>query len=266
MSVSRFAFAIAGGIAALSGCGGSSSSSSGMPPAASLTIRVRFAEAAPELETIINGVPGPIGSPYLRVNGQSISSQFGYGTITPFLTMTPGTKSMTALNILGYRVGPFKSSPLTGGKNYTLVLVGTYPRYRVLTFEEPGGSKGGAQLSFYEASPAVPKADFGSFNASSQTNFKRLGSATLGNVATVSLGGQVTNFGAYAGKGTTPFVCGTGTSTVPCGQVTPADVDSFNKRNVLPFHNASRFSLFLFDSDQSNPSGPPGPVFGSLDR
>ncbi|HEY4433016.1 MAG TPA: DUF4397 domain-containing protein [Candidatus Cybelea sp.] len=252
---------------ALAACGGSNSSSNGMPPAAASTVRVRFAEAAPELETIINGVPGPIGSAYLQVNGQTVSSQFDYATITPFLTTTPGTKSLTALNVLGYRVGPFKSAPLTGGKDYTLALVGTYPRYRVLTFEEPAASKGGAQLSFYEASPAVPSADFGSFAASSQTNFKRLGSAKLGNVATVSLGGHVTNFGAYAGKGTTPFVCATTTgSKPPCGELTPAGVDSFNQRNELPYHNASRLSLFLFDSDESNPYGLFGPVFGSLDR
>ncbi|HEY2554398.1 MAG TPA: DUF4397 domain-containing protein [Candidatus Cybelea sp.] len=235
-----------------------------MPSTSSISVRVRFAEGAPELDTIINGVPASIGLAYLRVNGQTVSSQFNYGTITPFLNTTPGTKSMTALDILGYRVGPLKSSPLTGGKDYTLVLVGTYPHYRVLTFEEPPDSKGGAQLSLYEASPAVPGADFGSFTASSQTNYKRLGSATLGNVATVSLGGQVTNFGGYAGKGTTPFVCG---NHIKCGDVTPASVDSFNKRNELPFHNASRLSLFLFDSN-ANPSGSAGagPVFGSIDR
>ena len=240
----------------LAACGGgSSSSSSGMPPTASSVVRVRFAEAAPALETLINGVPQPIGSAYLRVNGQTVSSQFNYGSITSFLNMTPGTKSMSALNTLGYRVGPFTSSPLTGGKDYTLVLVGSYPHYRVLTFEEPAGSKTGTQLSLYEASPAVPNADFGSFTASSQTNFKRLGSATLGSVATVSLGGNVTNFGGYAGKGTKAF---------SGGVVTPANIDSFDKHNALPFHNASRLSLFLFDS---NPNGSTtGPLFGSLDR
>ncbi|HEY6485006.1 MAG TPA: DUF4397 domain-containing protein [Candidatus Cybelea sp.] len=249
----------------LAACGGNpSSSSTGMPPATSSSVRVRFAQGAPQLEAIINGVPQSIGSAYLRVNGQTVSSQFSYGTITQFLNMAPGTKSMSALSIVGYRVGPFKSSPLAGGKDYTLVLVGSYPHYRVLTFEEPAGSKGGAQLSLYEASPAVPKADFGSFNASSQKNFKRLGSAMLGNVATVSLGGHVTNFGGYAGNGTTPFVCG---NHVKCGDVTPASVNAFNKRNELPFHNASRLSLFLFDVD-ANPSASTstGPVFGSLDR
>jgi hypothetical protein len=243
-------------VLALAACGGgSSSTSNGMPPASSSGVRVRFAEAAPSLETIINGVPQSIGNAYLRVNGQTVSSQFNYGSISSFLNMTPGTKSMSALNILGYRVGPFKSSPLTGGKDYTLVLVGSYPNYRVLTFEEPPGSKGGAQLSFYEASPAVPNADFGSFTASSRSNFKRLGSATLGNVATVSLGGNVTNIGGYAGRGTKAF---------PGGAINPANIDSFDKHNALPFHNASRLSLFLFDA---NPNGSTtGPIFGSLDR
>ena len=146
----------------LAACGGgSSSSSNGMPPPASSVVRVRFAEAAPSLETLINGLPQPIGAAYLRVNGQTVSSQFNYGSITSFLNMAPGTKSMSALNVLGYRVGPFKSSPLTGGKDYTLALVGNYPNYRVLTFEEPAGSKTGTQLSLYEASPAAPNADFG---------------------------------------------------------------------------------------------------------
>ena len=186
-------------------------------------VRVRFAEGAPSLETLINGVPQSIGSAYLRVNGQTVSSQFNYGSITSFLNMTPGTKSMSALNTLGYRVGPFKSSPLTGGKDYTLILVGSYPNYRVLTFEEPAGSKAGTQLSLYEASPTVPKADFGMFTASSKSNYKKLGSATLGHVATVSLGSHVTNFGGYAGMGTKPFICG----TAICGDVTPADVKLF---------------------------------------
>src|SRR3984957_2458684 len=250
-------------VLALAGCGGvSSSSSNGMPPAAASVVRVRFAEGAPSLETLINGVPQPIGSAYLRVNGQTVSSQFNYASITSFLNMTPGTKSMSALNTLGYRVGPFESSPLTGGKDYTLVLVGSYPDYRVLTFEEPGGSKGGAQLSLYEASPAAPKADFGNFTASSRSNYKRLGSATLGQVATASLDAHVTNFGGYAGKGTNPFICGSSSNV--CGDVTPASVNSFDKHNALPFHNASRFSIFIFDS---NPYGTTtGPVFGSLDR
>jgi len=250
-------------VLAFAACGGgSSSSSNGMPPAPASTVRVRFAEGAPSLDTLINGVPQSIGKAYLRVNGQTVSSQFNYGSITSFLNMAPGTKSMSALNTLGYRVGPFKSSPLTGGKDYTLILVGSYPHYQVLTFDEPAGSKAGTQLSLYEASPAAPKADFGTFTASSQSNYKKLGNATLGQVVTVSLGGHITNFGGYAGMGTKPFICG----TAICGDVTPADVDSFNKRNELPFHSTSRLSLFLFDPFVSNPSGPTGPLFGSLDR
>jgi hypothetical protein len=42
-----------------------------------------------------------------------------------------------------------------------------------------------------------------------------------------------------------------------------SQIDSFDKKNVLPFHNASRLSLFLFDVSGSGSSGP---VFGSLDR
>ncbi len=67
----------------LAACGGgSSSSSNGMPPAPSSMVRVRFVEGAPVLDTLINGVPQSIGYAYLRVNGQTVSSQFDYGSIT----------------------------------------------------------------------------------------------------------------------------------------------------------------------------------------
>jgi hypothetical protein len=220
---------------------------------------VRFAEGAPELEAIINGVPQSIGQAYLQVNGQTVSSTFNYGSLTTFVPLSPGTLTLQALSVLGYRVGPFKSSHLTAGNGYTLALVGSYPNYRVLTFEEPASSKGSPQLSLYEASPTVPSADFGSFTASSRSNYKKLGSATLGNVATVSLGAHVANFGGYAGNGTKPFMCG----SVACGDVTPASVDTFNKHNELPFHNASRLSLFLFDVNSGSAIGP---VVGSLDQ
>ena len=120
-------------------------------------------------------------------------------------------------------------------------MVGSYPRYSVLTFEEPASSKGKAQLSLYEASPSVPSADFGSYNASSHTGFKQLGSAKLGEVVTVSLGAGVSNFGGYAGHGNKPFTN---------GDVTLASVNTFDRHNVLPFHNASRLSLFLFDAGE----------------
>ena len=243
---------VVSGLLALTACGGSSSGSSSMPPVSNGTARVRFAEGAPELEALINGVPQDIGSAYLQVDGQTVSSQFDYGTLTNFLLLAPGAHSLEALDILGYRVGPVKVASLTGGKQYTLILVGTYPKYSVLAFEEPASSK--AQLSLYEASPSVPSADFGSFRASSHSGFKALGSAKLGNLVTVSLGTSVSNFGGYAGRGNKPF---TG------GDLTLASVDTFDKHNELPFHTASRFSLFLFDAKSGSASGP---VFGSLDR
>jgi hypothetical protein len=236
----------------MTACGGSSSGASSMPPVSSGTARVRFAEGAPELEALINGYPQSIGSAYLQVDGQTVSSEFNYGTLTNFLALSPGAHSLEALDILGYRVGPIKSASLSAGKDYTLILVGTYPNYRVLAFEEPASSKGKVQLSLYEASPAVPSADFGSFSASSRKGFKQLGSAKFGEVVTLSLGANVSNFGGYTGKGKKPFAR---------GKLTLAHVDTFDKHNVLPFHNASRFSLFLFDVGASS-----GPVFGSLDR
>ena len=158
---------------------------------------------------------------------------------------------MTALDDLGYRVGPLKLANIAGGKAYTLIVVGSYPHYRALAFEEPARQKNNAQLSLYEASPTTPKAGFGSFTASSHSNFKQLGSATLSNVATVSLGAVVSDFGGYVGQGSTVY-----------GATTPKQVDSFDKRDDLPFHNASRLSLFFYDQAGSSQ----GRVFGSLDR
>jgi len=188
--------------------------------------RARFVDGAPSLETIINGVPQDIGLAYLQLNGSTVASSFAYGTFT------------------------LKTSSLTGGNFYTLVVVGSFPNYRVLTFQEPKSSSG-AQLSFYEASPAVPSADFGSFRASSFSNFKKLGSARLGNVATVSLGSSVSNIGGFAGP-----------ASAPIGTVKPVQINSFDSRNALPFHNIGRLSLFLFDMK----AGSIAPVFGSLDR
>jgi hypothetical protein len=253
---------VAGGILAMTGCGGSSSSS--MPSGSSSAVQVRFAQGAPELEALINGVPQDIGAAYLQVDGQTVTNTFTYGSLTQFLPFPPGDESLVALDDVGYRVGPFKSPALAGGKRYTLILVGSYPNYRVLAFEEPASLNGNAQLSLYEASPSVPKADFGSFIASSRSGLKHLGSATLGSVATVSLGASVSNVGGYVGHGTKPFTCG---QVVPCGEVTPASVNSFDKKNALPFHNATRLSLFLFDAKCRSSSGYDcGPVFGSLDR
>jgi hypothetical protein len=250
---------IAGTLLALTACGGSSSGSSSMPPVSNGMARVRFVDGTPELEAPVNGIPQNICASaslpcYLQVNGQTVTSLFAYGSATEFQNVTAGTLSLVARDEAGYAVGPLKSAQLSAGKRYTLIVVGAYPHYSVLTFEEPASSKGKAQLSLYEASPAVPSADFGSFTASSHSGFKELGSAKLGDVVTVSLGAKVSNFGGYAGRGNKPFAN---------GDVTLASVSTFDKHNVLPFHNASRFSLLLFDAKSGSSSGP---VFGSLDQ
>ena len=240
-SASAFVFA---------GCGGTSSSSSAMPPQAA-SAHVRFIDGAPSLETLINGVPQDIGTAYLQLGGKTVASLFTYGSISPFTLVPPGPQSLTARDELGYAVGPLKTAALTGGNHYTLIVVGAYPHYRVLVFEEPKNTNG-AQLSFYEASPTVPSADFGSFRASSRSNFKTLGRAHLGSVATVPLGAKVSNIGGFVGP-----------SNAPIGTVTPAQIDAFDSRNALPFHAASRLSLFLLDVKSGTAIGP---VIGSLDR
>ena len=234
----------------LTACGGSGSASSAMPAQAN-SVRVRFMEGAPQLDAIIGGHPQSIGSAYLRVDGQTVASSFNYSTLTSYVTMPSGLRSLTARNLLGYAVGPIKIPALTGGATYTLVLVGSYPKYSVLAFADPATGSG-AQLSLYEASPTVPQAAFGTFAASTKSNFKQRGSAKFGDVATATIGKSVSNIGGYVG-----------TPSNTLGTLTLAQIDPHDKHNVLPFHVATRLSLFLLDPGTGNP---PGPVFGNLDR
>lgn len=237
---------------ALAGCGGSASSSA--MPAQGGTALVRFIDGAPALESLQGSTPqdicpAPSAPCYLQVNGKTVTQNFYYGTMTPFAGVTAGTLSLVARDVLGYEVGPLKSTALVPGKRYSLIVVGAYPNYSVLAFEEP--SSNGAALSLYEASPAVPQAAFGSFRASSRSDFKQLGTASLGNVETVSLGKSVTNFGGYAGPASSPI-----------GSFTPSQLNSFDKHNALPFAAVHRLSLFLFDK----PGSASGQLFGSLDK
>ncbi|MBV9719671.1 MAG: DUF4397 domain-containing protein [Candidatus Eremiobacteraeota bacterium] len=211
---------------------------------------MRFVDGAPSLEALINGAPQDIGAAYLQAGGETVASTFQYGAMTAFLAVNAGTLSLVARDTLGYQVGPLKSSPLAGGKQYTLVVVGVYPHYRVLTFDEP--SAGGAAISLYEASTTVANAGFGRFRASTHSQFQTLGNAAFGTVTTASLGKSVSDVGGYVGP-----------ANAPIGTQTPSQIDGFDARNVLPFYNSARLSLFLFDA---KPSSGLGPVFGSLDR
>ena len=240
-----------GATLALWQCSGSGSSSSTLPPGQSGTATVRFIDGAPQLETVINGVPTGIGNAYLQDNGETVAFSFSYGTMTTFTNVRAGVHSLVARDDLGYAVGPLKSSSLSAGQKYTLIVVGSYPHYSVLTFQEPAPN-GKPMLSLYEASPNVPQAAFGSFDAASRSQFKQLGTGTFGTVTTVSVGTKVSNFGGYVGPANSPY-----------GLQTPAQLNAYDRHNELPFHAISRLSLFLFDSD---PSSSTGPVFGSLDK
>lgn len=234
----------------LCGCGGSATPSTN--PLRDGTAQVRFVEGAPVLEALVGGVPTSIGTAYLTVGGQTVASSFPYGVVTPFVPLRAGTQRVEARDSLGYSVGPPPTTPLAAGKRYTVILVGTYPQYRALTFEEPS-SADGATLAVYAASPALPTIDFGTFAANRGNGFKRLGTAHYAQLATVSLGKSASNLGGYVGKGTTPI--GSGTLTLRA-------VDAFDPRGALPFHAAGRFSLFLVDPTSTGS----GPLFGSLDR
>lgn len=244
----RLVFGILAGV--LAGCGGSSSSSSTIPPATQAA-KVRYVDGAPELDALIDGVPQSLGSNvYLQADSQTVVSLFNYGTMSSFLPIASGTHSLFARNTQGYFVGPLKTAALSPGKRYTLVVVGTYPHYQVLTFEEPALSDNAA-VSLYEASPSVPQTAFGRFKASTGSDFKQLGSARFGDLNTVSLGKSVSDVGGYVG-----------TPSKPLGKLSPSQINVFDSTNVLPFQNASRLSLFLFDRESSSAS----PVVGSLDQ
>lgn len=246
-------------VVALTACGSTPSSST--LPSASARVSVRFADGSPLLETYANGALQSLGSSaYLQVDGHTVASTFLYGSFSPFVTLDAGTLALVARDNLGYAVGPLKTPPLTAGKSYTLIVVGAYPSYSVLAFEEPA-SNGDAQLSLYEASPSLPKAAFGSFQASDDSNLKQLGSVVYGNVATVTLGKSATNFGGWAA---TTSCANTSSRSRHC--LTLVEINPFDKHNVLPFHNATRLSLFLFDAAPSNPYPQKGPLLGELDQ
>ena len=246
LSIIVLAFALV-----VSGCGGSSTSSSTIP-AQNGTARVRFADGSPSLEALVNGVPQDLGPyTYLQADHQNVASAFVYGAFTSFLNVNAGALSLVARDTLGYAVGPLTTTALTPGKAYTLVVVGTYPKYQVLTFEEPANS-GSAALSLYNASPSKSQASFGTFRASTHSNFTQRGSAGFGELSTVSLGKSVSDVGGYVGNAGSPI-----------GTVTPSQIDVFDRHNALPYHNIARLSLFLFDKKCASC---PGPVFGSLDR
>ncbi len=235
---------------AVCACSGSNSTPSTV---AGTKAQVRFVEGAPSLEALINGVVQQISSPYLTVNGATVASEFGYGTRTPFVPMPAGALSLVARDSFGNAITPVKTSAaLAAGKSYTVVLVGTYPKYSALTFEEPAPAAN-ATLALYEASPSFPNADFGSFTVSTDSNFKKLGSAHFGNLATVSLGKSVSDFGGYVGTGTRPL---------PNGTLPLSHVASLDTENVLPFNDAGRLSLFVLDAGQGSTGGP---VFGNMD-
>jgi hypothetical protein len=221
--------------------------------ATSAPAQVRFVEGSPLLETQVAGAPVGLGTSFLQVNKTTIASYFPYGWITSYTGYPPGVLSVRVLDSLGYSIGPFKTASLAAGKSYSIALVGKYPKYKLLTFPDAPSSKGGASLVVYEASPTVPKVDFGTFKVSKNTGYRQLGSVRLGSLQMRSLGKHVANTGAYVGTGTTPM---TG------GAVSLQSVDSFNRHNVLPFHNVSRLSLFVLDPLSGSLIGP---VFGAYD-
>ncbi len=238
--------------ALLTACGGSNGST---PPASSTsgTVQLRFLEGAPSLEALVGGQPTDIGPAYLSVGGTTVASSFPYAALTTFGSFPAGAQSIEALDSVGYKVGPLKTTALVAGKRYTIAVIGAYPHYKAIAFQEPD-SKTDVSLTAYGASPGTPQIDFGSFHASGKPQYQPLGSVSLGNVVSVALGAHVTNFGGYIGHGAKP---------VTGGALTVHDVNSFDSSNVLPFHAANRFSLFFIDP---KPGEQLGPVVGSLDQ
>ena len=227
-------------------------------PSQAASARVRVAEGAPSLDALINGIPQSIGAAYLQVNGMTEVSELSYGTVSNFFDVPAGTSSLVARGLGGYSVGPVKTASLRAGARYTLVFVGSYPKYQVLTFTEPSGGSG-AQMSLYEAAPSTPNAAYGRFRASSRADFMQLGTAKFGELSTVNLGKAVSDLGGYVGKA----YCAKRGQPLPANCLTPSLLYSFDSKNVLPYESFGRLSLFLFDASSSSNTGP---VFGSLDK
>lgn len=249
-------FAAAGLAALLAACNGGGSSSSYVPAGSSSNggrINVRFVEGSPLLEADQGGGGVPLGTTYLTVNGLTVANAFPYGSVTSFTHLPAGTLSLTMRDSIGFSVGPLETPSLAKNASYTVVVVGSFPKYSVLVFTEPSSSSG-AGLSVYEASPAKRSVDFGRFKASTHTNFTKLGTARYGVLATKDLGAKVTDFGGYAGTGTKPM---TG------GAVAVTQVNAFDADGALPFENSSRLSLFVLDP---SPGSAVGPVIGTLDQ
>ena len=220
-------------------------------------VQARFVEGAPLLQARVAGAPVGLGTSFLQVNGVTVASYFPYGWITQYSGYPAGTQTVSVFDSLGYSVGPFKTAALAAGKSYSVVLAGAYPKYSLLTFEDTpssGKKAAGASLAVYEASPAAPSVDFGTFKVSTDSRYRKAGSAHLGSSVVRSLGSHVSNTGAYVGTGTTPMAG---------GKVTLQSVDSFDRHNVLPFHNVSRLSLFVLDPLSGAQLGP---VFGIFDQ
>jgi len=243
-------------ITLLTACGGSNASSQAVPPTQAIQgIQVRFVDGAPELDGIIGSTPqpvckGPSVSCYLQVDGQTVSSQLYYGYMTPFVQVSAGSLSLVAADTSGYTVGPLKTTTLTDGGRYTIIIVGTYPNYKALAYPEPASSSD-ARVSLYAAAPPLSQTQFGSFRASTNSGYTQLGSARFGQVTTVSIGKSVSDFGAFAGP-----------AGKPLGTQTPEQINGFDVRNALPFHAIDRLSLFLFAGSGSTPIQ----IFGSLDQ
>jgi hypothetical protein len=256
MFARSFLVAVVVAVSLLTACGGSNSSSQTVPPTGAVEdVQVRFVDGATELDGIIGSTPqpvckGPSVSCYLQVNGQTVSSQLYYSYITPFTHFNAGTLSLVAADTSGYTVGPLKTATLAAGGRYTIVIVGTYPNYKAVAYQEPASSSD-AEVSLYEAAPALSQAAFGSFRVSTNSGYKQLGTAHFGQVTTVSVGKSVSDFGGYAGA-----------AKKPIGTQTPERINGFDVRNVLPFHAIGRLSLFLFAGTASTPIQ----VFGSLDQ
>ncbi|HTX60334.1 MAG TPA: hypothetical protein VMH02_11770 [Verrucomicrobiae bacterium] len=241
-------------LAFASGC---NASSNGLAPVqtGATTAQARFVNGAPVLETGSGGTVVSLGAAYLQFDAATIASQFPYGSVTQYVSVL-GThpNSIELYDATGYSVGPIAVPPLSGGKSYSLVLVGSYPNYRILAFEDPLPT-GGASIVVRNAASQYRDADFGTFDAASASGYVKRGSVAYGSEKSVSLGTSVTNLGAYAGTGTTPFP--------NQSSLTLASVDSFDGSSSLPFNASGRLSLFIIDQSSD---GSAGPLLGVLDR
>lgn len=241
----------------VSGC--SSSPSGGTTPAIATQIAyVRFANVSPDAAVANPSNPQAELALYstaaaqVLVDGRAVASLAqdsalgatvsALASITPYVPLPTTSHAITfqdpsAFTAQGY-LGINGTLPsLKAGSYYTVVLNGSYCNNTLAfsTFTDAPQTSG--SLVVYAVAPDSSDAsfEFGSFPANSSAGpYAKLGSVSLGTIASASLAGS-SNVGAYV------MIAGAPQTLVPSA------LDAYDTANALPFNALSSLVLFIRD-------------------